>query len=69
MMIKANAGLAQHAEKRVFGAVIRMVMAADITDPTGGLTQPEREGCFILKQGRSPGDKRRRHGLVAPEAQ
>ena len=69
MMVKANPGLAQHTIKSVFGAIIWMIMAADIAHPAGGLTQRQCKWCFILKKRRGPGEKRRRHRLVAPEAE
>ena len=42
MVIQADAGLAQHAQKRLLGAEFRMVVAADIGHPARGLAQPPR---------------------------
>ena len=69
MMVNANTGLAQHTKKSVFGAIIRMIMAADIAHPTSGFAQSQRQRGLIFKQRRGPGEKRRRHGLVTPKAQ
>ena len=42
MVIQPDARLAQHAQKGLLGAEFRMVVAADVGHPAGGLAQPPR---------------------------
>ena len=64
MVIEADAGLAEHAEERLLAAIFRMVVAADIGHPAGGLAQATLEAICRRDDGtwwRERSDHLQRH--------
>jgi hypothetical protein len=68
MVVQPDARLAQHAQKGLFGAVFRMLVAADIGEPASGLAQAALGDRFRREERVGPGDERRRQFLVAHDA-
>jgi len=68
MVVEPDAGLAQHAQERLLGAELRVVVAADIGHPARRLAQPTRLAGFGGKQRVGPGQQRRRQRRVAAQA-
>ena len=66
-MIQPDPGLAQHAQERLLGAELRMVVAADIRHPARRLAQPPRLARLRREQRIGPGEQRRRQRRIAAQ--
>ena len=67
MVVQPDPRLAQHAQERLLGAELRMVVAADVRHPARRLAQPPRLAGLGGKQRIGPAEQRRRQVRVAPQ--